>query len=157
MQFCTKCKNICEDKLTSCPNCKRSKCLREVKDEDMVFFDRLGEVDAYEISVLLEENAIKYELLPIPLNLSTSIYDATQSQSDKNLFIEYINIDNAKQIINDYYFSSSESLGEDKPPEDENNVKNIFKSSAFIITFMILVGVTVFFADAIANFLRSLF
>ena len=123
----------------------------------MVFFDRLGEVDAYEISVLLEENAIKYELLPIPLNLSTSIYDATQSQSDKNLFIEYINIDNAKQIINDYYFSSSESLGEDKPPEDENNVKNIFKSSAFIITFMILVGVTVFFADAIANFLRSLF
>ena len=156
MQFCTKCKNICEDKLTSCPNCKRSKCLREVKEYDMVFFDRLGEVDAYEISLLLEENAIKYELLPIPLNLSTSIYDATQSQSDKYLFIEYINIDNAKKIINDYYFSSSESLGENIQPE-ESNVKNIFKSSAFIITFMILVGVTVFFADAIANFLRSLF
>lgn len=122
----------------------------------MVFFDRLGEVDAYEISLLLEENAIKYELLPIPLSLSSSVYDATQSQSDKNLFVEFINIEQARKIINDYYFATSPEINEAEP-EEGDKVKNIFSSSAFIIFFMILVGVTVFFSDYIANLLRGIF
>lgn len=156
MLYCTKCKTVCESNNTACPNCKRGKSLREAKDEDMVFFDRLGEVDAYEISILLEENAIKYELHDIPLSLSESAYDATKSRTDRNLFIEFRNIENARKIINDYYFSTApeiaESTGDEKP-----EVKNIVSSSAFIILFMVLVGITVLFTDSIANFIRSLF
>ena len=156
MLYCTKCKTVCEEKNTTCPNCKRGKSLREAKDDDMVFFDRLGEVDAYEISLLLEENAVKYELLPIPLSLSTSVYDATQSNSDKNLFVEFCSIEQARKIINDYYFETTPEAHEN-PEISENEKKNIFSSSAFIIMFMILVAITVFFSDYIANLLRGLF
>ncbi|MBP3323780.1 MAG: hypothetical protein J6M16_06275 [Clostridia bacterium] len=156
MLYCTKCKTVCEAKNTTCPNCKRSKSLREAKDEDMVFFDRLGEVDAYEISVLLEENAIKYELHDIPLSLSESTYDATKSRTDRNLYVEYRNIENARKIINDYYFSTAPEIAE-SPADEKPEVKNIVSSSAFIILFMVLVGITVLFTDSIANFIRSLF
>ena len=156
MLYCTKCKTVCESKNTACPNCKRGKSLREAKDEDMVFFDRLGEVDAYEISVLLEENAIKYELHDIPLSLSESAYDATKSRTDRNLFIEYRNIENARKIINDYYFSTAPEIAE-SPADEKPEVKNIVSSSAYIILFMVLVGITVLFTDSIANFIRSLF
>ena len=156
MLYCTKCKTVCEAKNTACPNCKRGKSLREAKDEDMVFFDRLGEVDAYEISVLLEENAIKYELHDIPLSLSESAYDATKSRTDRNLFIEYRNIENARKIINDYYFNTAPEIAE-SPADEKPEVKNIVSSSAFIILFMVLVGITVLFTDSIANFIRSLF
>ena len=155
MQYCTKCQNICEDKLVTCPHCKRGKSLRHAKDEDMVFIERLNEIDAGEISVLLEENAVKHEVNPVPGGLSSSLYDVTESRTDKNLFVEYRSIETAKKIIEDYYFSTAPEMNEQPPAE--TNYKQVLSSSIAIIAFMVLAGLTVFFADSVADFLRNLF
>ena len=34
MLYCTKCQTVCEDSTRTCPNCKRSRGLRPVKDSD---------------------------------------------------------------------------------------------------------------------------
>ena len=60
MLYCTKCQTVCEDSTRTCPNCKRSRGLRPVKDNDEVFFMKVSEGEVTEISALFESLAIRH-------------------------------------------------------------------------------------------------
>ena len=60
MLYCTKCRTICEDSTRACPNCRRSRSLRPAKAEDEVFFMKVHEGEAAELSEIFESRAIRH-------------------------------------------------------------------------------------------------
>lgn len=153
MQYCTKCKNLCEDKLTVCPHCKRSRSLRQAKDGDMVFLQKASEYEAGEFAALFEENAIRHEILPYSTGLVSSLYDSEVMPTDKNVFVAYEDLERAKILLEEEYDEPEVQEEDDQMPPKKRIVVQIVS----VLAFLVLVSLVVFAADFIANELRGLF
>ena len=99
MLYCTKCKSICEDSTQTCPNCKRSRGLRPVKPEDEVFFLKVSEGEAAELALLFEQNAVRHAIHPVKGGFSTSVYDPEYLPTDKDIYVEYQDLERAKELM----------------------------------------------------------
>ena len=131
MLYCTKCKSICEDSTQTCPNCKRSRGLRPVKPEDDVFFLKVSEGEAAELALLFEQNAVRHAIHPVKGGFSTSVYDPEYLPTDKDIYVEYQDLERAK--------------------------KRMLIQSLSVIAFMAIVILVVLGSDFIANLLKALF
>ncbi|MEG1427998.1 MAG: hypothetical protein RSC76_09950 [Oscillospiraceae bacterium] len=155
MQYCTKCKNLVEDKIAVCPHCKRTKSLRQAKAGDSVFLMKTTEFEAGEIAAAFEQMAIKFEVRPFTMGHVSSLYDSEVMPTDKNMYVNYEDIDSAKKIIEEQYAEESE---EDGPPEDTvPQGKRIAVQIASVIAFLVIVSLVVFGTDAIANGIKDFF
>lgn len=154
MQYCTKCKNLCEDKLTVCPHCKRSRSLRQAKDGDMVFLQKASEYEAGEFAALFEEKAIRHEILPYSTGLVSSLYDSEVMPTDKNVFVAYEDLERAKILLEEEY---AEPETQEEEDDQMSPKKRIVVQIVSVIAFLVLVSLVVFAADFIANGLRGLF
>jgi hypothetical protein len=154
MQYCTKCKNLCEDKLTVCPNCRRARSLRQAKDGDMVYLQKATEFEAGELAALFEENGIKCEVLPYSTGLISHLYDSEVMPTDKNVFVAYEDLERAGVLLERESAGSEEQQEEteDMPPK-----KRIFIQIISVLAFLVLVSLVVFGADFVANGIKSLF
>ena len=154
MQYCTKCKNICEDKLTVCPHCNRTKGLRAARDGDSVFLQKTTEFEASEFARIFEEQAIKFEIVPYSTGLVSSLYDSEVMPTDKNVFVNFEDLDRAKKTLEKEYM-------EDEPQEEEFDEvprkKRIVIQIISTIAFLVVVCLVVFSADAVANGIKDLF
>ena len=90
MLYCTKCQTICEDSTRACPNCRRSRALRPVREGDEVFFMKVHEGEAAELSALFEARAIRHRTEPVKAGFSTSIYDPEFLPTDRNVYVESV-------------------------------------------------------------------
>ena len=99
MLYCTKCKSICEDSTQTCPNCKRSRGLRPVKPEDEVFFLKVSEGEAAELALLFEQNAVRHAIHPVKGGFSISVYDPEYLPTDKDIYVEYQDLERAKELM----------------------------------------------------------
>jgi hypothetical protein len=153
MLYCTKCRNVCEDKLTVCPNCKRSRSLRPAKDDDMVLLQKASEFEADELSALFEEHGIRFSVEPYKLGVVTSPFDSGVMPTDKNIFVAYGDIDTAQEAIIRF--------DQDKPveevPDDMPRGKRIAIEVVSILAFLIIVSLVVFASDFAANGIKDFF
>ena len=99
MLYCTKCKSICEDSTQTCPNCKRSRGLRPVNPDDEVFFLKVSEGEAAELALLFEQNAVRHAIHPVKGGFSTSVYDPEYLPTDKDIYVEYQDLERAKELM----------------------------------------------------------
>ena len=182
MLYCTKCKSICEDSTQTCPNCKRSRGLRPVKPEDEVFFLKVSEGEAAELALLFEdrigvnvdideevedtlvpafviqplvENAVRHAIHPVKGGFSTSVYDPEYLPTDKDIYVEYQDLERAKELM----LKEREEQSQEKPSE-ENDMprgKRMLIQSLSVIAFMAIVILVVLGSDFIANLLKALF
>lgn len=152
MLYCTKCQSICEDSTRACPNCKRSRALRPVKDSDEVFFMKVSEGESAEITELFDSLAIRHRAEPVKAGFSTSVYDPEFMPTDKNLYVEYQDLERANEAI------AKEAEEEEAPQEDPMpKGKRMLVQSLSIIAFMVIVMLVVLGTDFLANLLKELF
>ena len=152
MLYCTKCQTICEDSTRTCPNCKRSRGLRPVKDNDEVFFMKVSEGEAAEITALFESLAIRHRAEQVKAGFSTSVFDSAFVPTDRNLYVEYQDLERANETI------AKETADPEPAPEDDMpRGKRMVIQTVSILAFMVLVMLVVFASDSLATLLRELF
>ena len=152
MLYCTKCQTICEDSTRTCPNCKRSRGLRPVKDNDEVFFMKVSEGEAAEITALFESLAIRHRAEQVKAGFSTSVFDSEFVPTDRNLYVEYQDLERANETI------AKETADPEPVPEDDMpRGKRMVIQTVSILAFMVLVMLVVFASDSLATLLRELF
>lgn len=155
MLYCTKCKSICEDSTQTCPNCKRSRGLRPVKPEDEVFFLKVSEGEAAELALLFEQNAVRHAIHPVKGGFYTSVYDPEYLPTDKDIYVEYQDLERAKELM----LKEREEQSQEKPSEEDDmpRGKRMLIQSLSVIAFMAIVILVVLGSDFIANLLKALF
>lgn len=152
MLYCTKCKSVCEDSTQTCPNCKRSRGLRPVKPEDEVFFLKVSEGEAAELALLFEQNAVRHAIHPVKGGFSTSVYDPEYLPTDKDIYVEYQDLERAKELM-------LKEQSQEKPSEEDDmpRGKRMLIQSLSVIAFMAIVILVVLGSDFIANLLKAFF
>ncbi|MBQ2667101.1 MAG: hypothetical protein IJF56_00575 [Clostridia bacterium] len=153
MLYCTKCQTICEDSTRTCPGCKRSRGLRPIKGEDEVFFMKVHEIEAAEIEALFDEKAIRCRMEPVKGGFATSVYDPEFLPTDKNIFVEYQDLERANAVM---AAEAEDPEPETDGEEDMPRRKRMVIQTVSIIAFMILVMLMVLAADSVANWLKDL-
>ncbi len=135
-----------------CPHCKRSRALRDAKDEDLLFMMKVSEFEAGELSEIFESQGIVYDIRPVKTSMVSSVYDSEYIPTDKNMFVAFKDVERAKDIL-------KEEIIEDDIEEQEEapGAKRIALQIVSVLLFLVLVSCTVFFADAVAGFIRDLF
>lgn len=152
MLYCTKCQTICEDSTRTCPNCKRSRGLRPVRDNDEVFFMKVSEGEAAEITALFESLAIRHRAEQVKAGFSTSVFDSEFVPTDRNLYVEYQDLERANETI------AKETADPEPAPEDDMpKGKRMVIQTVSILAFMVLVMLVVFASDSLATLLKELF
>ena len=148
MLYCTKCKSICEDSTQTCPNCKRSRGLRPVKPE-------VSEGEAAELALLFEQNAVRHAIHPVKGGFSTSVYDPEYLPTDKDIYVEYQDLERAKELM----LKEREEQSQEKTSEEDDmpRGKRMLIQSLSVIAFMAIVILVVLGSDFIANLLKALF
>ncbi len=152
MLYCTKCQTVCEDSTRTCPNCKRSRGLRPVKDNDEVFFMKVSEGEVTEISALFESLAIRHRTEQVKAGFSTSVFDSEFVPTDRNIYVEYRDLPRANETL------AQEK--EDPAPVEEDDMpkgKRMVIQTVSILAFMVIVMLVVFASDFLATLLRELF
>ena len=153
MLYCTKCRTICEDSTRTCPNCKRSRGLRPVKGEDEVFFMKVSEAEASEIEAIFDQKAIRCRMEQVKGGFSTSIYDVEFNPTDRNIYVEYRDLERANAVI------AEEAETVEPADEEEDDMpkgKRMLIQSVSVIAFMLLVMLLVLSADGVAQWLKEL-
>ncbi len=151
MLYCTKCQTVCADSTRTCPNCKRSRALRPIKDSDEVFFMKVSEAEAVELEELFDVQAIRCRIEPIKNGFSVSTFDPEFMPTDKNIFVEYGDLERANELM------AKEIEDPEEPEEDPvPKSKRLVIETVSVIAFLVLVMLAVFSADAVANWLKAL-
>ena len=152
MLYCTKCQTVCADSTRTCPNCKRSRALRPIKDSDEVFFMKVSEAEAAELEEIFDVQAIHCRIDPVQAGYSVSTFDPEFMPTDKNVFVEYGDLERANELM-------AKEIEDPAEPEEDTmpKGKRLFLETVSIIAFLVLVMLAVFSADAVANWLKALF
>ena len=151
MQYCTKCRRLNEDKVTTCKNCKRSRALRPVKDDDPVFFMTCHAFEADEIDALFEEHGISHNVEQVQLGMTKSPYDVRTLEDDQNIYVNYSELESANEVLLNYDNEKKADVPEDTMPQNKRIAVEIIS----IIAFMVLVALVVFASDFVANGIKS--
>lgn len=152
MLYCTKCQTVCADSTRTCPNCKRSRALRPIKDTDEVFFMKVSEAETAELEEIFDAQAIRCRIEPVKAGFSVSTFDPEFMPTDKNIFVEYAYLERANELM-------AKEIEDEEMPEEDNVPKSrrLVIETVSVIAFLILVMLSVFAADAVAGWLKSLF
>lgn len=152
MLYCTKCQSVCEDSTRNCPNCKRSRSLRPVRQEDEIFFLKVHEGEAAEINEMFDQQAIRHRIEPVKTGFSVSVFDSEFLPTDKNIYVEYQDLERANEVM------AQETKDPEPPKEDDMpQSKRLVIQMVSTIAFLVLVMLAVFSADFVANLLKELF
>ena len=151
MLYCTKCQTVCADSMRTCPNCKRGRALRPIKDTDEVFFMKVSEAEAAELEELFDEQAIRCRIEPVKAGFSVSTFDPEFMPTDKNIFVEYAYLERANELM------ARETEDPEEPEEDSMpKSRRLLIEPGSVIAFLGLVMLAVFAADAGAGWLKAL-
>ena len=156
MLYCTKCKTLAADSMRTCPNCRRSRGLRPVRDEDEVFFMKVSETEAVELEELFEEQAIRHRAELVKAGLAAGVYDPEYMPTDRNLYVAYGDLERANAAVaaEAELTAHPEAAGEeDEMPQG----KRLAIQTVSVLAFLLLIVLVVLGTDALAEFLRGLF
>lgn len=156
MQYCAKCRAICQDSDLRCPSCKSQK-LRPAADGDMVLLHRADQYTAGKLQERFEAAGILCEAEPFGKGRVSYLYDGEVMPTDKNIYVRFSDLDAAREISAGIQAElEREQSAEDGEFEDMPRKKRIFVQSVSVIAFLLLVMAAVFGADALANWLKGL-
>lgn len=160
MLVCPNCHGLCQSGSACCPNCKNRK-LRPVTADDLVLLQRADEYAAHRLAERLEAAGISCRSEPAATGLRTPLFDGGAMPTDKIVLVRYGDLEAAQQISREVLDELSKERQPDEQPEGEFEdmplKKRLVVQTVSIILFMALVAVAVLGADAVANWLKSLF
>ncbi len=152
MQYCSKCKAVCEDKITFCPSCKRKTSLRGAKSDDLVFLLKTSEYECSELEELFYDNGVKFEIKPYKSSKVSSVYDSSFVPTDKVIYVEYSDLDTVKVLMEK--ISDGDEEIEDIPTPDK---KSLVKQAVMIIAYICAIMLFALLMWYFGNFISPLF
>lgn len=155
MQYCVKCNNVTDDKVTVCPVCRHGRGLREARDTDLVTFGRMSEYEAENARELFDEYGISYEIKPYKIGLATNPYNTEIMPTDKSVFVAYKDADTAKKLLADQKGNEARELDEE-PVDPQTKKRNIVVEIFSTLAFLAAVTLLYFAAVPVANWLKEL-
>ncbi len=153
MLYCTKCRTLSPDSTRTCPNCKRSRALRPVREEDEVFFLKVSEVEAAELELLFEEQAVRHRAQPVRGGLAAGVYDPEYMPTDRELYVAYGDLERANALV----AAEAEPKEPSPEPDEMPGGKRMVIQTVSILAFLLLVTAVVLGTDALASWVRALF
>ena len=155
MQYCVKCNNVTDDKVTVCPVCRHGRGLREARDNDLVTFGRMSEYEADNARDLFEEYGISFEIKPYKIGLATSPYNTEILPTDKSVFVAYKDVETAKKLLAESKGSDARELDEE-PVDPQTKKRNIIVEIITTLAFLSAVTLLFFAAAPVADWLKEL-
>lgn len=156
MLYCKRCRSVCEEHHHRCPNCKSNK-LRQAHDEDLVFLHRADLYTAQRLADLFQENGIACQLEEYGRGLASSPYDTEVMPTDKGVYVAFKDLPAARGLSAQLREElQQEQAQEGEAFEDMPRRKRILVQALSAMAFIVLVVLTVFAADAVAGWLKSL-
>lgn len=155
MLYCEKCRSVCPDSTARCPQCRGVK-LRAVSGDDMVLLHRADQYTAQQLSQQFDAAGIVYEAEPFGKGRVSFLYDSEVMPTDKSLYVRYSDLEAAKELSSRIKEAmETEGEGTEEAFEDMPRKKRIVVQVVSVLAFLVLVMLTVFGADALANWLKS--
>ena len=110
---------------------------------------------AAELALLFEQNAVRHAIHPVKGGFSTSVYDPEYLPTDKDIYVEYQDLERAKELM----LKEREEQSQEKTSEEDDmpRGKRMLIQSLSVIAFMAIVILVVLGSDFIANLLKALF
>lgn len=155
MLYCEKCRSICPDSTEKCPACKSVR-LRAVNGEDMVLLHRADQYTAGRLAEQFDEAGVLYQLEPFSKGKTSYLYDCEVMPTDKNIYVRYEDLPAAKEFSAQMKAELEQQAGEEEF-EEMPRKKRILVQVLSLLGFFLLVILVVFGADALANWLKSIF
>ncbi len=156
MLYCTKCRCVCEDSRERCPSCKSAK-LRAAGGEDMVLLHRADQYTAQRLAEQFDGAGIWYELEPFSKGRVSYLYDSEVMPTDQNIYVRYDDLPAAREFSARMKEELEQEQEQDGEFEDMPRKKRIVVQVLSVLAFLLLVMLTVFGADALANWLKGIF
>lgn len=155
MQYCVKCSNVTDDKVTVCPVCRHGRGLREARENDLVTFGRMSEYEAECAQELFEEYGISFEIKPYKIGLATSPYNTEILPTDKSVFVAYKDVDTAKKLLEESRGADARELDQE-PVDPETKKRNIIVEIITTLAFLSAITLLYFAAAPVADWLKEL-
>lgn len=156
MLYCEKCRSVCADSTPKCPSCKSSK-LRVAAGDDLVLLHRADQYTAQRLQEQFDAAGVVCSLEPFGRGRVSYLYDSEVMPTDKNVYVRFSDLEAAKEISARLRESieRERSEGEEEFQEMPRK-KRIAVQIVSVIAFLLLVVLTVFCADAVAEWLKGL-
>ncbi len=151
MQYCTKCRRLCEDAVNRCPAC-RSQKLRPAGEEDMAFLCRCEAYEAGRLCQALDGAGIAHSLEDRGSGYFS--FDSEDSPTGKELYVSAGQMEAARQLAAQVgrELEQEQQEQEGEPPSAKRLVGEILS----VLVFLLLIMAAVYGADGLANWLKSL-
>lgn len=153
MQYCGKCRRVCEDGAAKCPGC-RSGRLRPAGEGDMVFLCRADMYAAGKMNEALREAGIDCRLE----NEGSAYFnfDSASMPTDQNIYVPYERLEQAEGIA----AGTAREVEAERSPEGGESgrpgVKRLVCEALSVVAFLALVMLAVYGADGFAGWLKGL-
>lgn len=155
MQYCVKCNNVTDDRVTVCPVCRHGRGLREARDTDLVTFGRMSEYEAENAQELFDEYGISYDIKPYKIGLATSPYNTEIMPTDKSVFVAYKDAETARKLLAEAKGSEARELDEE-PVDPQIKKRNIIVEVVTTLAFLGGMTLLYFAAAPVADWLKEL-
>ena len=161
MLYCSKCKGVCPDSATKCPNCRGSK-LRPVEGEDLVRLHRMDQYTAGLLEKRFIQEGVAYQMEPFSGGWVSYMYDNDVLPTDKVALVRWSDYERAKKLSAQVRHQVEEERAqvgaeEEETFEDMPRRKRILVQIVSVLAFLVLVMLVVFGADAFASWIKGLF
>lgn len=152
MQYCGKCRHVCEDGAGKCPGCRSTK-LRPAGEGDMVFLCAADMYTAGKTNDALGAAGIECRME----NKGHAYFnfDSESMPTDQNIYVPYESLERARDIA----ACAAKEVEMERAPEEDGGgpgVKRIVGEVLSVVAFLVLVMLAVYGADGFAGWLKGL-
>lgn len=153
MQYCSKCRQVCEDSAKKCPRCKNAK-LRPAGQEDQVLLCSTNLYAAGRIQEAVAGAGVDCKIEDAAKGHSYYTFDPQALPTDQNVFVPFGRLTEAQEIaarVERELEEEAQAGQEAEPP----SAKRLVAEAVSVVAFLALVMLAVYGADGFANWLKG--
>lgn len=155
MQYCEKCRRVCEEGAAKCPNCHSQK-LRPAGEGDMAFLCGCDLYAAQRLSETLEAAGIPHRMENAGNAHAYFSFDSSSMPTDQHIYVAFGQMEQAKELSAQVARQLEQERGESGQDAEPPTAKRIIGEVLSVVAFLALIMLAVYGADGLANWLKSI-
>ncbi len=155
MQYCEKCRRLCEDGAAKCPGCRSGK-LRPAGERDMAFLCQCNLYMAERLEQALTRADIPHKVEDAGKGAYYT-FDMESMPTDKRIYVQAGQMEQAQALavqVNEEIIQEQGGQQEDAPPP---TLKRLVGEILSVVAFLVLIMLAVYSADSFTSWLKSIF
>ncbi len=155
MQYCEKCRRLCEDGAAKCPGCRSGK-LRPAGERDMAFLCQCNLYMAKRLEQVPTRTDIRHKVEDAGKGAYYT-FDMESMPTDKRIYVRAGQMEQAQALavqMNEEIIQEQGGQQEDAPPP---TLKRLVGEILSVVAFLVLIMLVVYSADSFTSWLKSIF